>query len=103
MTPSGIEPATFQFVAQRLNHCATAVPNFHIVNEYLNMNILACWTTAIFGSSVAITATVRLEDGGNVRFLAGGSYLYSLQGVQIGSLVHLPLCLMGSEVKAARL
>jgi len=27
MTPSGIEPATFRFVAQRLNHCATAVPH----------------------------------------------------------------------------
>ena len=26
MTPSGIEPATFRFVAQRLNHCATAAP-----------------------------------------------------------------------------
>jgi len=26
MTPAGIEPATFRFVAQRLNHCATAVP-----------------------------------------------------------------------------
>jgi hypothetical protein len=26
MTPFGIEPATFQFVAQYLNHCATAVP-----------------------------------------------------------------------------
>ena len=25
MTLAGIEPATFQFVAQRLNHCATAV------------------------------------------------------------------------------
>ena len=25
MTPSGIEPATFRFVAQPLNHCATAV------------------------------------------------------------------------------
>jgi hypothetical protein len=26
MTPSGFEPATFWFVAQYLNHCATAVP-----------------------------------------------------------------------------
>jgi len=26
MTPSRIEPATFWFVAQHLNHCATAVP-----------------------------------------------------------------------------
>ena len=26
MTPSGIEPATFRFLAQHLNHCATAAP-----------------------------------------------------------------------------
>ena len=26
MKPSGIEPATFRFVAQHLNHCAAAVP-----------------------------------------------------------------------------
>jgi len=26
LTPAGIEPATFRFVAQHLNHCATAVP-----------------------------------------------------------------------------
>jgi len=27
MTPAGIEPVVFRFVAQHLNHCATAVPN----------------------------------------------------------------------------
>jgi len=26
LTPAGIEPATFRFVAQHLNNCATAVP-----------------------------------------------------------------------------
>ena len=26
LTPAGIEPATYQFLAQHLNHCATAVP-----------------------------------------------------------------------------
>ena len=26
LTPGGNEPATFRFVAQHLNHCATAVP-----------------------------------------------------------------------------
>ena len=30
MTPSGIEPATFRFVAQHLNHCAAAIPNKRI-------------------------------------------------------------------------
>jgi len=25
LTPAGTEPATFRFVAQHLNHCATAV------------------------------------------------------------------------------
>ena len=29
MTPSGIEPATFRFVAQHLNHCATAVTKYY--------------------------------------------------------------------------
>ena len=28
MTPAGIEPATFRFVAQHLNHCATAVTQY---------------------------------------------------------------------------
>ena len=27
LTPAGIEPATFRFVAQHLNHCVTAVPH----------------------------------------------------------------------------
>jgi len=31
MTPAGIEPATFRFVPQHLNHCATAVPRPNVV------------------------------------------------------------------------
>ena len=31
MTPSGIEPATFRFVAQHFNHCATALWNLKLV------------------------------------------------------------------------
>ena len=33
VTPSGIEPATFRFVAQHLNHCATAVPTVAILHS----------------------------------------------------------------------
>jgi len=29
LTLAGIKPATFRFVAQHLNHCATAVPPMH--------------------------------------------------------------------------
>jgi len=35
LTPAGIEPATFRFAAQHLNHCATAVPNRNEYQEYV--------------------------------------------------------------------
>ena len=38
MAPSGIEPATFWFVAQRLNHCATAVPK--IIENFFKYFVL---------------------------------------------------------------
>jgi hypothetical protein len=31
MTPFGVEPTTFRFVAQFLNHCATAVPYKNLI------------------------------------------------------------------------
>ena len=35
LTPAGIEPATYRFVAQFLNHCATAVP--HLAYSLVNI------------------------------------------------------------------
>jgi len=40
LTPAGIEPATFRFVAQHLNHCATAVP---LVTKWQFLNSIACY------------------------------------------------------------
>ena len=44
MTPAGIEPATFRFVAQHPNHCATAVPLFHdeVTDIYRGINPSGC-------------------------------------------------------------
>jgi len=36
MTPAGIEPATFRFETQHLNHCATAVPLTVRVDRKIN-------------------------------------------------------------------
>ena len=48
LTPAWIEPATFRFVAQRLNHCATAVPRvlcavyFIVVRLHTKMHAPCC-------------------------------------------------------------
>jgi len=36
LTPSGIEPATFRFVVQHLNHCATAAVAIRISDLLLS-------------------------------------------------------------------
>jgi len=33
LTPAGIESVTFRFVAQHINHCATAVPEASTVEK----------------------------------------------------------------------
>ena len=56
LTPAGIEPTTFRFVAQHLNHCATAVPNLNIwINE---TNTLAL-PVLLYGSE---TWTIEASD-----------------------------------------
>ena len=39
MTPARIEPATFRFVAQHLNHCATAFLTIYIYYIYIYMKL----------------------------------------------------------------
>ena len=40
LTPAGIEPVTFRFVAQHLNHCATAVPTLTTVLQEIPRSVL---------------------------------------------------------------
>jgi len=39
MTPAGIKPAIFQFVAQHLNHCVTTVP-YYVMARIIIQEIL---------------------------------------------------------------
>ena len=39
LTPAGIEPATFRFVAQHINHCATAVPIYIYIYIYKQCSV----------------------------------------------------------------
>jgi len=51
MTSSGIEPATFRFVAQHLNHCATAVTckGIHIyIYIYIYIYVCVCVCVCIY-------------------------------------------------------
>jgi hypothetical protein len=36
VTPAGIEPAIFRFIAQHLNHCTTAVPRHYYVARQIS-------------------------------------------------------------------
>jgi len=40
MAPAGIEPETFPFVAQHLNHCATTVPIY--IHIHIHTHIHTC-------------------------------------------------------------
>ena len=75
MTSTGIEPATFRFEAQHLNHCATAVPlYFHKCK----------------GKSVPLQAWSGPEGSGKLSF---PDYVYIItaqDGGKVVSPMHRP-------------
>ena len=50
LTPAGIKPASFRFVAQNLNHCATAVPD--VLGIYSNSVIIIIFFHLIFNRDI---------------------------------------------------
>ena len=75
MTPAGIETATFRFVAQHLNHCATAVPGS--VNYSIYISVVQCiysWSnTRKANISVKFTEWHRLRNYEHVHWLPRSS------------------------------
>jgi hypothetical protein len=65
MTPSAIEPATFRFVAQYLNHCATAVPDIFSTLHYLQQDTEVLFIYTVHRDSVIPGPSLQ-----NITYLA---------------------------------
>jgi hypothetical protein len=82
MTPSGIEPATFRFVAQNLNHCTNAVSLSTFSPLYIK------------GKAVPLQAWGGLEGS---RKLGFPDFLTTAQdGGKVVSLTHRPPLALGN-------
>ena len=65
MTPAGIEPATFRFVAQHLNHCATAVTKMISVKGKGKAVPLQAWSGPEGSSKLrCLDFMTRAQDSG---------------------------------------
>jgi len=99
MTPAGIEPATFRFVAQHLKHCATAVPKHHTclskftkhglslppLSIQQHSRIFLCTETK--GLVLFVPPTERWESRPNtVQFLTALYYLACSHAMQVYDL-----------------
>jgi hypothetical protein len=68
MTPSGIDPATYRFVAQCLIHCATAYSNRNEYREYF-LGVKG-------GRCMELVASTSWNPQGLSRLVMGLLYLY---------------------------
>ena len=82
MTSSGIEAATFRFVAQHLNHCATAVPNksFYITQLCVKLVIYPEYKPG-FPESAHVIGSATSSQGirGYVSVTAASKFTYLLK------------------------
>jgi len=62
ITPNGMETATFRFLAQHLNHCATAVPLFIMFLSYFIKTIKIIVTGFNFYPSLAQLTCTKFRN-----------------------------------------
>ena len=106
LTLAGIEPATFRFVAQHLNHCATAVPLLYIYIYYKKLRIInykICFNAHPLGFKVLYINPCGPGSsvGKATELLAGRFGIESRWGrdfppVQTGPRAHPASCKMGT-------
>jgi len=89
MTKAGIEPATFRFVAQHLNHCATAAP-YH--SQYLVKRACASqegvWATGVMAHSALTVGEWSASRPDHLTFKKG-TYVTRWIGVWLHSTADL--------------
>jgi len=66
LTPTGIEPATFRFVAEHLNHCATAVPP--IIPKHIGV-ILFCMLYVNLLRSAKENSLIQMQGESSSKML----------------------------------
>jgi len=82
LTPAGIEPATYRFVAQLLNHCATAVPTMKMVVPHLSPHLYETSLNLYHSKQHHISqgSTHRSHCSKNFKF-----HIYTTQITQVAS------------------
>jgi len=57
MTPAGIEPANFRFVAKHLNYCATSVPSIRKTSHKCKLY----WNTKKSAQNLSLSISISLS------------------------------------------
>ena len=91
MTPSAIEPASFRFVAQHLNHCATVVP--WKSNNYYKFWLWLCSFSYSACKAHGLCYTVIYGLSGSTLFF----YIILIQGTIFGTNFSLLKCVFISS------
>ena len=69
MTPSGIDLATFRFVAKCLNHCTTAVPQIFVIAYGLHFCVIRRHESTSLGNRLQTVGKKHLEFRINIEDL----------------------------------